>query len=403
MSQSIQLLLDKAAIIQLRQEVLQSEYAFNIFQVLRAGHEEVSLHSRFLYELLNPRGSHGMGDVFLRCFAKICSLPDLSYDNVYVMREHANIDILIRDNNHAIIIENKIYASDQFEQLKRYYKYAESLHLKPYLLYLTLDGREPPEHSISYLLEKVNPLSYSVEIRKWLTACVQEAAMKPTLRETIIQYQHLIAQLTGGTMDEAEKQQILSLLAKGDNAENAAIIARNWNHVRWHTEWDFWNELLASIKNKYEISPIGKFSSDALDKMIHERRGRNPWYGLSFVIGSIHNSPISIRIERNTGSICYGLRYGDSDDDTRTRMRLALRPLSVQQHSEWWAGLKSANAGIDFENFNNSITLQLANPERRKIIVSELWQEMQEFTNEVTILLKEQFGADFISFSISHV
>lgn len=403
MSQALQLLLDKAAIIQLRQEALKLECAFNIFQILRAGHEEVSLHSRFLYELLNPKGSHGMGDVFLRCFAKISSLPDLSYDNVYVMREHANIDILIRDNNHAIIIENKIYAGDQFEQLKRYYKYAESLHLKPHLLYLTLDGREPSEHSIADLLEKVNPISYSVEIRKWLTACVQEAAMKPTLRETIIQYQNLIAQLTGVTMNEDEKQQVLSLVAKGDNAENAAIIARNWNHVRWHTEWDFWNELLASIKNRYEISATGKFSSDALDKMIHERRGRNPWYGLSFFIGSIHNSHMSVRIERNTGPVCYGLRYGDSDDDTRARMRLALRPLSVQQHSEWWAGLKSANIGIDFENFNNSITLQLANPEKRKIIVSELWKEMQKFINEVTVLLAEQFGDDFLSFSSRHI
>ena len=94
METQLQLLLDKTAVIKMRVGALYSDETFNIFRILRAGHEEVMLHSRFLYELLIPKGSHGMGEVFLRLFAVVCELPTLSSDTVQVMQEYANIDIL---------------------------------------------------------------------------------------------------------------------------------------------------------------------------------------------------------------------------------------------------------------------------------------------------------------------
>lgn len=41
---------------------------FNVFQLLRIEGSEDELHSRFIAELLNPRGAHGQGDSFLRFF-----------------------------------------------------------------------------------------------------------------------------------------------------------------------------------------------------------------------------------------------------------------------------------------------------------------------------------------------
>ena len=38
---------------------------FNIFTVLRDESEEVCLHSRFIFELLNQRSKHEMGNIFL--------------------------------------------------------------------------------------------------------------------------------------------------------------------------------------------------------------------------------------------------------------------------------------------------------------------------------------------------
>lgn len=396
MQQTTQLLLDKAAIIKLRLEALKSENTFNIFQVLRSGHEEVSLHSRFLYELLNPKGSHGMGDVFLRQFAEVCSLPALSYNTVHVSREHANIDILVRDHNHAIIIENKIYAGDQYEQLQRYYEYAKNLHFKPTLFYLTLDGHEASEQSLGNLLEKPTLISYRTQITQWLTACVKEAAMKPALRETIIQYQNLINQLTGNTMSEAEKQQVLNLMAQSDNAESAAIIVRNWNHVRWHTEWGFWTELLALVETKFQVSDDSRFTEDAISKHVHGGNNKDWWYGLVFSIGKLFGNDVLFKIERGEQeAVYYGLLYCSTDDEVREKMRNAILPFETQSN-EHWAGWKYTASEIDFYNFDKPITLQLASKDKRQQIIAELWREMYGFISKSITAFQVEFGSDFV-------
>jgi hypothetical protein len=41
---------------------------FNIFSVLRMESDEVRTHSRFIAELLNPKGVHGFKDEFLNLF-----------------------------------------------------------------------------------------------------------------------------------------------------------------------------------------------------------------------------------------------------------------------------------------------------------------------------------------------
>ena len=391
----LQLLLDKIDVIRLRQTLTSSTDHFNIFRILRSESDEVNLHSRFLYELLNPKGSHRMGKVFLQHFAEICGLPSLSYNNVELHREYANIDILIQDGQHAIVIENKIYAGDQHEQLKRYHEYATRSHRKPTLLYLTLEGREPSAWSIGNLSEQIKTASYSGQVDQWLTVCIKESATQPALRETLSQYQTLIRQLTGNNMSEKEKHEVLALMAQDSNAEKAVIIAQNWGHVRWHTEWDFWNELLALVENKFEVSPSGQFSADALDKAVHGRRGRSPYYGLSFCIGTLQSTPVNLRIERNEGPMYYGIPYCTTDASTRSRIRTSVQDFAVT-NTEGWAGLKSNALDINFESFNNSTTLQLANPEKRRKIIGDLWQEITLFINEVTQALQKEFTSDFI-------
>lgn len=43
---------------------------FNVFKVLGLTTNEVRTHSAFLAELLNPKGSHGCKDVFLKLFVE---------------------------------------------------------------------------------------------------------------------------------------------------------------------------------------------------------------------------------------------------------------------------------------------------------------------------------------------
>ena len=44
---------------------------FNLFRLLKIEASEVRTHSAFIAELLNPQGSHGQGDAFLKCFIQI--------------------------------------------------------------------------------------------------------------------------------------------------------------------------------------------------------------------------------------------------------------------------------------------------------------------------------------------
>ncbi len=135
---------------------------FNIFSILRAETDEVKTHSAFLAELLNPNGTHGQRDLFLKNFLKkIAPNEDLITENAEVNIEYSigpisedyksggRLDILIRlpKSNYIILIENKIDAGDQPYQLLRYNKYAKETKCKYKLLYLTKDGHDPSETS----------------------------------------------------------------------------------------------------------------------------------------------------------------------------------------------------------------------------------------------------------------
>ena len=134
---------------------------FNVFSVLGLGSAENS-HSLFIAELLNPQGSHGQQDLYLNLFFK----PLVEYFNL-INDHHINttakittekyigeinkdydqggrIDILIEYPNHPeknIIIENKIYAGDQHQQLYRYANAPEYKDAR--IIYLTLGGTKP--------------------------------------------------------------------------------------------------------------------------------------------------------------------------------------------------------------------------------------------------------------------
>jgi PD-(D/E)XK nuclease superfamily len=109
---------------------------FNIFEAIGAVRQELR-HSDFLAFLLDPQQNHGLGDAFLKKLlqkvlvsASITTTPitpiDLdvwTLDQILVLREWRNIDILLIDESHklVIILENKIDTGEHSDQLRRYY------------------------------------------------------------------------------------------------------------------------------------------------------------------------------------------------------------------------------------------------------------------------------------------
>ena len=258
---------------QRKEEARKRGEKYNIFSVLGLETSEVRTHSAFLASLLNPDGNHGVGSAFLDAFVRDMNLDELQFDtnNSQVNVEHVTgdgrIDILISDHNKkAIIIENKIYAGDQLEQLKRYDDYAKQQFTNGYrLLYLTLDGHKPSEDSTKGLkdnqyfrlaynnnlnLSDEDPSNSNNEISQdilhWLEECVKIAYNKPLVRETIIQYQSLIKSLTGMNSENETKQEIIKLFATKENYETAALIADNIRGIKKHLVYSIIKPALAA-------------------------------------------------------------------------------------------------------------------------------------------------------------
>lgn len=208
---------------------------FNIFSVLNLSTKEVRLHSAFLAELLNPDGDHGLGNQFLEAFLSIIIQqvkPGFEFDiksakvskEFYIgpisadYTEGGQIDLLIRDDkNHAIVIENKIYAGDEQKQLLRYDNYAKkNKTIESYiLLYLTLNGDEASEYSTCNQVE-YQRISYRKDIHSWLQKCISIAALHPIVRETIRQYITNLNDILSN-MEQNNLSNMLNILTSEDN------------------------------------------------------------------------------------------------------------------------------------------------------------------------------------------
>lgn len=91
---------------------------FNIFDIITEKWRRENFHSEILKFLLENY------EDFFNDFLDLIEIKNKEeYSNAEITNEEAKIDILIKSENKAIIVENKInWAFDQNEQLARYYK-----------------------------------------------------------------------------------------------------------------------------------------------------------------------------------------------------------------------------------------------------------------------------------------
>lgn len=209
---------------------------FNVFDIIHAGHYEAKTHSPFLAELLRPGGSHGCGDKFLRAFLEIFSTSTgqtVDFENIdktnideEAPTDDGRMDIVFNINRCQFIIENKIYANDQYQQISRYYNKATKDRDNGkidnfYIIYLTLNGDAASESSTGNLAVNKDyfVLSYKHDITSWIEKCILIASQKPTVRETLVQYKNLINEITGNDdIDEEDRKELYEILLKNPDA-----------------------------------------------------------------------------------------------------------------------------------------------------------------------------------------
>ena len=136
------------------------------------GSEE--FHSKVLVWLLDPRGSHGLGDRFLTLFLLQAGVLAVGHPQEWaatevtrewahdVERQSGRVDILIVNPIQQILcaIENKVFADEHGDQLTRYRKALESSFptFTKYLVFLTPRGTSPAREEEK---QQWTPLAYS--------------------------------------------------------------------------------------------------------------------------------------------------------------------------------------------------------------------------------------------------
>lgn len=198
---------------------------YNVFDVLWIQTQE-KYHSRYIADLLNPKGRHGLGDVPVKKFVE--GLKDKSYlpsdfsfdfDSLLVGTEYfignidkdytkgGYIDVILYDNKgNVIAIENKIYHSDEPRQLLRYGKFLNQFKNNRKLLYLTLDGHFASDDSDGGDKSFYNCIDYKHFILQWLEECKAFAGDKPRTQLIIEQYVDVLKNILGMTENKKEKE-----------------------------------------------------------------------------------------------------------------------------------------------------------------------------------------------------
>lgn len=243
---------------------------FNIFTVMGMESNEVKTHSAIIGELLNPKGSHGMEDKLLKHFIKIviaplyenkkeefenkfnfkfestkCHLEDFAGKISDDKTEGGRMDIVIKDDGDKVfLIENKINAGEQINQILRY----KNFYPNAPILFLTLRGDDAEsaqtlEKNIDYFT-----ISYEQNIIPWLEECLKETVKHAMLREVLSQYINLIKKLTHQTLNNELKMEISELIK--NNFSSALEITNNYNSVKKEVIDLFWDKLKLSIQEK---------------------------------------------------------------------------------------------------------------------------------------------------------
>ncbi len=362
-------LLEKVKLINFKYEkILKSdENDFNIFSILKKEHDEKYLHSRFIYEILNPSGIHNKGDIFLRSFLETVGISDFAKEDISVEREYKKIDICITNSRkQAIIIENKIDAEDQDRQLQRYYETMEENGFDDIkVIYLTLSGYEPSPQSMGSLEKNKDELiltvSYNTDIDNWLEKCIKEAATFPILRETFVQYRILIQKLTGQYHTKGYIMEIKELLMNEKNIRLATDISQALTEAQTEIKSKFWEEFLSCLRKKYDIEEdnfdiaINLLDIEDDEKLkfcvqIYERKNQYGFFVDRNGSYIINNEP---KYDRLSDFI------KDTIDSDFFR-------------NDSWLACKYPNRNFNFEDFNDDNVFALADAAKREKYVKEL-------------------------------
>lgn len=352
--------------------------SFNIFNVLGMTSNEVKLHSALIVEMLDPNGSHGMKDLFLKAFIEALGLSDFNLNTKSASVEKEKnigrktqttggiLDIMITDAHKVIIIENKIYASDQDNQLLRYKNFAQNFK-ESKLYYLTLHCNNAKDSSLglysSMSHDDYECISYEKHILEWIDRCIEISSEKPLVNNTLIAYRNLIKQLT--YQDDPFHDKMISLMTEKKYALAVAEI------IELEDDW------FLSLLKRYVFDELQRFANEnSLEFKYTTDKGTDVlWFNKKE--WKHYCIKVATKNERNFGPLFYGISWYNKPS-TRICKNNNLICFSENSKRDWPYGFSY------FEKFyywSKDITESIINGELVEYIkscVSEVLSEIEE-------------------------
>lgn len=411
--ENYKIFLENLSLISRKCKIINStKETFNIFSILRNEYDEVNLHSKFITELLKDKN---YGRKFIELLLPIIGVEKINYKRVnifseYSIKDNGRIDIILKffleDNKKVIVIENKIYADDQYQQLKRYY---DSMLMEGYkseeieLVYLTLAGAEPSEDSIKGLpaavRENMRIISYKDDIITWIEDCIKEVAQVPIIRETLVQYESLLKKITGKgerIMTEEMKNMILS---NKDYLDMVYKLTDVLVKIKQELQLKFWEKLEEKLNNSLNLQlekrleyPNHHYSENLIEKFYTNSRN-NRFYGLMYFIKDLENrGKLYLRIEVSD-NLYFGFRIINNEGNSTTNKKddyLEKELLDLKfSRTDWWLGWKYfcsselQNQFINFKELDSNLANVLRDNKKLERLTSEIEEELLE---KLTIL-----------------
>lgn len=385
---------------------------FNVFDLIINPYDEVHLHSRMIYSILTERKFQKQ---FLMSFLNSIdvSLPeDVSFSgfkNINVEKEKAipngRVDLFIsfkiKNISYNVLIENKLLAGDQPEQMNRYKSYMNSYpNDNNYVYYLTLDGSAPSEDSTKSL-DEIKLISYDSEIMNWIEDCIKIASREPGVREVLIQYSSLLERLTGKDVDFILELKEY-LLKEPENFIIANSMIPALNDAKAELQLRFWKKLEESLDVMFENFPNINYKKMNINKELgnlHQfytkskvnalYKSRNSGcYGINYSLDATkYIGDVLFRVEYNkSDGVFYGLKKFEEKklDENSEEYKIfsdKFKPYEFKT-SPWWFVWKYINLNgkrFNFLNMDKDLSYLLLDENKLDSFIKSVTSEIKSF------------------------
>ena len=346
---------------------------FNLLSIIEKDRDEAHVHSKVIYSLLSQNWGKKDKETFLTLFLKEIGIEEeIIYNKTWeVTREKAfdldtikgRLDFEIKSKDYIYIIEMKIDAGDQPEQLMRYQKFAKEQHKKYKIFYLTLDGHNASKKSIgeeenleeNQKVEYIN-ISFKEEILNWLGNCLKLVEGKENKSACINQYIASINKILGEKNTKIKD----NILKSSEDIKNAITIYKKLNENLQKVLESFFEELnkkLEDIGSKviYNKNYINNYyCAYRLDTDVED------WPGIFIVLDEVKSKSLYFVIKIEIASKLFGsfgfIEKKDNYEEKMPEFKYFERDVKKEApnfYNKCMRNIKNLNLGIELEKSTN--------------------------------------------------